>query len=113
MSDHVTIDIDGLKEIANALKTEKENLDSIYKKDITTILNNSYRCFQKQGINYDSFVDSTQKLFQELDSSMTDVIAVLSNNIIPKYEDVFEEITTSFNNDFASKMNSLLEKKEG
>ena len=109
MSDNVKIDIDGLKTIAASLKTEKEKILDIYQNDVVYILEKSFKCISKQGINYEEYNASMSNLFDLLYEYLSELTDLLSNKIIPRYENLSGDLVALFNNDFASKLSSLLD----
>jgi len=112
MSDHVVLDLDGLRIISNSLKQEKSKIEEIFNQDIIEILLNSSECLTEQGINYEEYCEEVGTLFDKFNNSFNDLTDVLSNKIIPRYENLSGDLTSLFNSDFASKMNSLLENDE-
>lgn len=109
MSDHVILDLDGMKTVSNSLNQEKTRVEEIFNQDIVEILLNSEECLTKQGLNYEEYCGEIGELFDKFNNSINDLTEVLSNKIIPRYENLTGDLTSLFNTDFANKMNSLLE----
>ena len=112
MKENVRINTKELKQVVNSILTKKGNVDTIYNDNIKKILLNSRACITESGLSYDQLENKFNKLMQDFDKSVSDLIDVLQYKIIPGYEDLTEGLRSTFNNNFKNQMEELLEFKE-
>ena len=65
MSDHVILDLDGMKTVSNSLNQEKTRVEEIFNQDIVEIILNSEDCITKQGLNYEEYCGEIGELFDK------------------------------------------------
>ena len=104
------VNTDELKEVAININTKREEISSLYKNSITKILTESKDAIAVSGVNYDEFITKFGKTFEALDERLEELSSVLTNKIIPNYDEINVQIKSAFNNDFANQMNELVSK---
>jgi len=102
------VNTSGLKEIANNIATKREEIASLYKDSIVSIINESKDAISVSGINYDDFINKFGNTFNTLDERLASLSDVLVNKIIPNYDDLNVHIKDAFNKEFAEEMNNIL-----
>ena len=104
------VSTDGLRDIATSINAKREEISTLYKNTITNILTESREAIAISGINYDEFLSKFGKTFDTLDTRLGELSEVLTNKIIPGYDEMNGQLKQVFNNDFATEMNDIVSK---
>ena len=104
------VSTDGLREIATGINSKREEISALYKNTITNILTESKEAIAISGINYDEFLSKFGKTFDTLDTRLGELSDVLTNQIIPSYDEMHGQLQKVFNQDFATEMNDIVSK---
>ena len=107
---NLQVSVEDLRQVANNLLSEKDKISDIYNKKIVSILDNSKDAISASGVNFDEFRTTFSNVFSRLSTNLENLSNALTNEIIPKYNDLNSFVGKSFNVDFANEMNSLLGK---
>ena len=107
---NLQVSVEDLRQVANNLLSEKYKISDIYNKKIVSILDNSKDAITASGVNFDEFRATFSNVFSRLSTNLENLSNALTNEIIPKYNDLNSFVGKSFNVDFANEMNSLLGK---
>ena len=108
MNDKQVVRIDELEMAANDIKNKRDMILSIYETVIKKVLYQSEDYFVKSNQNYNDVENTFKDLFSKFDLSVTELTDLLTNKIIPNYQDLIISIRRSFNKQFASEMTELL-----
>lgn len=108
MSDRIVVDVEGMREVAAAIDTKRQEIFNTYVSDVGSVLNLSRECFKVSGLDYDSVKSSFDNVFNSLDERLSSLSGALTNRIIPKYENSSRSISTMFNQTFADQMRSTM-----
>lgn len=109
MNDKQMVKIEELRMAAIDIKNKRDSIMNAYESTIKKILNQSEECIKEAGQDYNEVTSNFKNLFSSFDASITELTDVLTNKIIPNYEDLIENINNSFNHKFASEMKRILE----
>ena len=102
------VDIDKLKIMANNIDIRRDEIMTLYKMKIRPLMEFSRESI-KDNISIIEIDKIFNALFKELNTRLSELIVILDKDIIPNYEDLSSDIKELFNNQFASKMESLLD----
>ena len=102
------VNIENLKLIAADIKKKKDEIITIYDMKIKTIIDYSHECIVMNGDSFERVEKEFADLFNELDLSLMNLADILSNKIIPNYEDLSLNIKEYFNNQFALELEEIL-----
>ena len=108
MEDKVVVSTNDLRRVAQCISNRKKEIMDVYHTSVKDLLLQSTECLKKKGISYEEEEIRFQKLFMEFDNSVTELVDVLENRIIPGYENLSGDIKKFFNDQFASEMGTLL-----
>ncbi len=104
----IMVSIEELKSVLASLKKQKENLSSVYKGSISSVLESSNSCLAVANLDTSAIKSTFDSVFNDIDTNMDALINVLENKVIRNYSELAEAIRTMFNNDFMTKMNELI-----
>ena len=108
MNNNVVVSTEEIRLIANNLISEKDEIIDLYNESLKDILDTSELELANSNTEIRNIIEEVKKLFTQFDNNITDLTNLLTNKIIPNYEDLTGEIKTLFNKTFASEMNNLL-----
>ncbi len=108
MNNNVVVSTEEIRLIANNLISEKDEIIDLYNESLKDILDTSELELANSNTEIKNITEEVKKLFTQFDNNITDLTNLLTNKIIPNYEDLTGEIKTLFNKTFASEMNNLL-----
>ena len=104
----LSVSTDELREVAKDLLSKKDVIKNVYDSKIKGILEESKDAIVASGVNFDDFKATFAEVFTRVATKLENLSTALTNEIIPKYEVLGASIRRSFNNEFASEMNDLL-----
>ncbi len=108
MNNNVVVSTEDIRLIANNLVSEKDEIIDLYNESLKNILDTSELELANSNTEIRNIIEEVKKLFTQFDNNITDLTNLLTNKIIPDYENLTGEIKTLFNKTFASEMNNLL-----
>lgn len=108
MNNNVVVSTEDIKLVANNLISEKDEIIDLYNESLKDILDTSELELANSNAEIRNIIEEIKKLFTQFDNNITDLTNLLTNKIIPDYENLTGEIKTLFNKSFASEMNNLL-----
>ncbi len=106
--DGAMISTEELKTVLNSLKSQRDIIINEYRNSIKNVLNSSSSCFRVSGINIDTIISIFDDTFNNLDRCFEILIDALENNVIKNYSELAIAIRKMFDDNFASKIMSLL-----
>ena len=106
--DGIAISIDELKSISKSLQSQKDTIYGTYTSKVVPVLESTRACFKISGLDFSNIESAFKNTFTTLNTNFESLINVLNNNIIAGYSDVSVSIRQMFNQDFASRLNELL-----
>ena len=108
MNNNVVVSTEDIRLVANNLISEKDEILDLYNESLKDILDTSELELANSNTEIRIIIEEIKKLFTQFDNNITDLTNLLTNKIIPDYENLTGEIKTLFNKSFASEMNNLL-----
>ena len=108
MNDNLVVDTEGIREVANELNANKEEMLQLFKTKVLPMLSNSKEYLQTSGLDYDAIINAFQEVFGNIDTKVDAISSTLTNKVIPEYEEASSAVTEMFNGQFASDMSELL-----
>ena len=112
MNDKEKINVENMKIIAKNINDKMDSINSLYKKKIEPILDNSINCLNFSNANSEEIRLQFEKDFFDLNTISNDCNFVLVNEIIPSYENLSSNLTVLFKKEFSNNLNALLESDE-
>ncbi len=104
----VYVSLDELKQIANSLESQREQIYNTYNNKVKVVLQNTDKCFKVAGLKTTDILNSFNTTFKNINDGLSGLVNVLNNNVIPQYNEIAIAIQQMFNRDFASQMTELL-----
>ena len=104
----VKINTTEMRNIADNIRGWNEEIWSIVVQKVRPILESSKDCLTVSGLSYDEVITSFNNVFDTLDNQLSSLSEVLTNKIIPKYEQSENVVANMFNKDFAAEMTKLM-----
>ncbi len=104
----VYVSLDELKQIANSLESQREQIYNTYNNKVKVVLQNTDKCFKVAGLKTADILNSFNTTFKSINDGLSGLVNVLNNNVIPQYNEIAIAIQQMFNRDFASQMTELL-----
>ena len=99
---------DDLRGVAASLKQKKEEVSRIYNTYVKSLLAESESAIKVSGVDFNEINTQFQKAFTNLETNLDNLSNALTNQILPKYDNLSISIKNAFNNNFASQMNEIL-----
>ena len=108
VNSRVYVSLDELKQIANSLESQREQIYNTYNNKVKVVLQNTDKCFKVAGLKTADILNSFNTTFKNINDGLSGLVNVLNNNVIPQYNEIAIAIQEMFNRDFASQMTELL-----
>ena len=99
---------DELRAVAISLKQKEEKINNIYNNQIKSLLAESEEAIKVSGVDFNEINTQFQKAFTALATNLDNLSNALTNQILPKYDNLSISIKNAFNNNFANQMNEIL-----
>ena len=96
------------EEYIKKLKGKSDDIYKLYSKDIKDVLDNSRQCFYVSGLDSDKIISSFDDIYGGLNTQISDLVDLLENEIILRYDELKIAISKMFNDNFSNQMESLL-----
>ena len=112
MNGKIIVDTEGLRIIASSIQEKKNKIVDVYNSRLKDVLYNSKDCLKQGGHSYEELDAEFKKMFSDLDNNINELTDVLVNKIIPRYENLSDDIKAFFNKQFAETLSQLLEIEE-
>ena len=109
MNDKTIISLEDLKYIASNITEKRREIMDTYNSSLKGLLIESDKCLRQAGKSFEEEDMEFKRLFTAFDKSVTELTEVLTNKIIPGYENLSEELRHLFNKQFAGEIARLLE----
>ena len=103
-----SISVEELRKVVEALKLQRDTINSTYNNSIRKVLESSGDCFAVSGLNNDTIIAAFNDTFTNLNKSFDSLIDVLENNVIKSYSELAAAIRQMFGREFASQLIDLL-----
>lgn len=110
MNDKLLVNVNGIIDVAKSIDNKRNDIMSLYNNDILSVLNQSSECFKVAGMDYDGVKKSFASVFNTLDERIKTLTSLLTDTIIPKYQNTSNVISSMFNEQFAVEMNEIIKK---
>ena len=81
-SNRTYISLDAVKEIANSLASEKDQISQCYKGEILPAIKASADCFKVSGLNMNEIVNTFNTTFNGVNTNLNNLINTLNNTVI-------------------------------
>ena len=104
------VNAEDLKLVAKNLYDESTELKNLYNNQVKNAIESSKDAIVVSGLNFDDFNLCFNQAFNNLSSELENFSNALTNQILPKYDNLSTGIRNAFNNEFASQMLILLNK---
>lgn len=102
------VDTRELSTIPSSLRTKKEEILRLYNAQVKNILETSKDAIIVSGLDFNEFDAFFNKAFMNLATELDNLANALQNKILPRYDNLGASIRNSFNNEFASQMQSII-----
>ena len=97
-----------LKQVSKNLADKKNQISEIYNLKLKNIMEESKDAIIASGLDFNDYKQSLGVAFSKIENKLDELSNVLSNQIIPQYENLDAYIGRAFNNEFASEMSAIL-----
>ena len=101
---------DDLRAVAASLKQKEQAINNVYNNEIKTLLEESKDAIKVAGVDFNEISIQFKNAFTSLATNLDSLSNALTNQILPKYDNLSVSIKNSFNNNFASQMNDILKR---
>lgn len=108
MSSKMIFNSADLKELSNKLKEKNDAIYQLYSKNIKEVLESSRQCFYVSGLDSDKIISSFNDIYGGLNNQISELVNLLDQEIIPRYDELKLAISKMFNDNFSSQMEALL-----
>ena len=102
------ISLDGLKDIAKSLDTERQQILSTYNTKIAPALSSSDKYFHVAGLNTNDIMANFEQIFKNVDNEVGNLTNILNNLVVDEYSQQLLAVQQMFNKDFATKLKDYL-----
>ncbi len=102
----VEIDTSKVRTVAKTIREKKEDIDKELTKKIIPAINNLDTKYV--SINKEAIVEEINKVFNDLDTRLDNLIGILDNNVAGGFEELGESIQYAFNSEFKTQFEELL-----
>ena len=102
------ISLDSLKEISSSLQSQKDQISQSFNGEILPAIKASADCFKVSGLNMNEIITSFSSTFNNVNSSINDLVNILNNTVIKNYSDTAYAIRQNFNVTFANRLREIL-----
>lgn len=103
------IDIERIKEFGKKLENHKNQIMNYYQNLMGKLLIETNQSLMLDNNKYEEIEKNLKKNIEKWDDNIESLLYILSNQIIPIYQDSTYEINNLFDNNFAQIMNEILE----
>ena len=100
---------DDLNSIANGINKQKDKIIEAYNSKIKSAFDYSSKFLVVSGLDYNDTIKAYDDLFNSLNNQVTKLVDVLEKDIIPKYSEANQLISSMFNNEFKEQMQRALQ----
>lgn len=102
----VEIDTSKVRLVAKAIRTKQGEIDKELTENIIPSINSLSSRYVH--INKESVVEEINKVFSDLDTRLNSLIEILNNNVAGGFEELGEAIQYSFNDEFKTQFEELI-----
>ncbi len=88
MNDLVSVDVNELKKVASSIASRRDELMNVYYSIIRPVMQSSKECIDVSGVNFDEIDELFNSIFFNASNRISDLSNVLTNKIIPNYENI-------------------------
>lgn len=88
MNDLVSVDVNELKTVASSIASRRDELMNVYYSIIRPVMQSSKECIDVSGVNFDEIDELFNSIFFNASNRISDLSNVLTNKIIPNYENI-------------------------
>ena len=88
MNDLVSVDVNELKTVASSIASRRDELMNVNYSIIRPVMQSSKECIDVSGVNFDEIDELFNSIFFNASNRISDLSNVLTNKIIPNYENI-------------------------
>lgn len=101
-------ELEDLKYTASNIIQKKNEIMNLYNNSVKQIVLASDKCIKANGDTSTNVYSSFEEAFNKFDNEMNDLIEILINDILPKYDELYSDLSYLFNKQLMNKMSDLL-----
>lgn len=108
MDNGVIVNTSNLREVASSIIAKKDEIMDIYNNSIIKLVTESEAKLTNKESEIIDIEESLKKLFLQFDTNVAELTYLLTNKIIPNYDNLSNDVKSLFNDKFANRLNDLL-----